>query len=861
MLTELLQRISYLFRRRRFDDDLDAELQFHLDARADELVAGGMTRPAALVQARREFGSSARMQEETRSAWQFGWVEDLASDLRYAARGFKRNPAFAATAIACLALGIGANTTMFSVAAEALFSKPSVREPQTIRSLRVGGISHLPMADYRFLRDAQVFDGLAGEHEDQHANWRIGDATYRLFAIRVSDNYFDVTGTPLTMGRGIATGEHDTAVVSWRFWNERLGGDPMVLGRKLILDGRPHTITGVLTRKHRTMFGAGISPDLYLPANDTIRMSLFARIRPGVSDAEIRSRLIAAAQELDRISPARDKRAGRIRIGEVEGLGRLRSQPEFLPIAAFFGMLMIVVSLVLVIASANVASLLLARASSRSQEMAVRLSIGAGRGRLVRQLLAETLLLGLCGAAAGLLINLFATSWLSNIHLPLPIPIRLDVQPDWRLLGYATLVAIGSSLVAGLAPAINSARAGLSATLKRGERQTAGGWNLRNGLVAGQIAVSIVLLSAGFLFLRNVSEASGMNPGFDVDHTVWASMRLVPEQYDSRDRVAALIDTALARLRGTPGVDAAAIVRVVPLNDEMDAATTIRVDGGNAVRAEWYQNDVSPDYFRTMQIPLVAGRDFRPNERGIVIVNENFARTLFGDTNPLGHTIDSDPLGKVEVIGVARNSSYFTLADRNALAVYRPYRPEAAGGQAAVLHFLARAAGRPEPITGAIRHTLDRLDPTSAIEVRPMNQALTMALLPSRAGALVLGSAGALGLSLAAVGLYGVLLYTVSRRIREIGLRVALGATPAAILRLVLRHSMGLVGAGTAVGLAIAAVAVRPLAAYLVPGVSPGDPLNFAVVAGVLFLVALAATAAPALRALRIDPLTALRHD
>jgi predicted permease len=815
-----------------------------------------------MAQARREFGPAARMHEETRSAWQFRWVEDLASDLRYAMRGIRRNPAFAVTAIACLALGIGVNTTIFSAANAVMFSRPTVRDAATLRYVKVGGISHLTMHDYRFLRDARIFEGLAGENEDQHANWRTGDATHRIFAVRVSDNYFDVTGTPLALGRGIAPGERDVAVVSWRFWQERLGGDPDILGRKLILDGRPHTVTGVLTRQHVTMFGSVMATDLYLPAGETIRLALYARLSLTAGPAETEGRLRAVAQELDRVAPLSDKRAARVRIAEIEGFGRLRSQPDFLPIVVFFGMLLVVVSLVLLIACANVASLLLARASSRAQELAIRLSIGAGRGRLVRQLLAETLLLGLCGAAAGLCVNLAATSWLSSIRLPLAIPLRLHIQPDWPLLVYATAIALASSLIAGLAPALHGARAGLAATLKRGERQTAGGWNLRNGLVAGQIAVSIVLLSAGLLFLRNLSLSSGMNPGFDIDHTVWVSMRVVPEQYDKPERVAALIDRGLERLRGTPGVEAASIARVVPLNDFMNAETTLSVDGGSPVRHEWNQNDISSDYFRTMQIPILAGRDFQRGDRSVVILNENFARALFGGANPIGHTIDSFPFGgKVEVIGVAANSSYFSLADRNALAVYRPYIPASAGGQGSTLHFLTRAAARPESILSGVREALDLVDPTSAIEVRPMNKALTMALLPSRAGALVLGSAGALGLILAAIGLYGVLLYTVSRRIREIGLRVALGASPGAVLALVLRHSLGLVGVGTAAGLTIAVFAVRPLAAYLVPGVRPGDPLNFVMVAGVLAAVALVATAAPALRALRIDPLTALRHD
>jgi ABC-type antimicrobial peptide transport system permease subunit len=276
----------------------------------------------------------------------------------------------------------------------------------------------------------------------------------------------------------------------------------------------------------------------------------------------------------------------------------------------------------------------------------------------------------------------------------------------------------------------------------------------------------------------------------------------------------------------------------------------------------WYQNDVSTGYFRAIGIPLLAGREFDRSDRDSAILNENMARALFGAANPIGRTIDSEPLGKLTVVGVVRNSSYMTLADRAALALYRPYDPKKLPGkQTSELHFMVRAAGAPEAMIAGVRTTLDRLDPTAAIEIRPMHNALTFALLPSQAGALVLGAVGLLGLTLASIGLYGVLLYSVSRRIREIGLRVALGATPAAVLKLVVLHSLVLVSVGIGAGMLLAAFAVRPLALFLIPDVRPTDPLNFVAVGAVLSLVALLATVAPALRALRIDPLIALRHE
>jgi predicted permease len=864
MLTELIHRLTHFFGRRRFENDLDAEMEFHLQTRADELEASGMTRSAALVQARREFGPGARMHEETREAWRFQWIEDLGADLRYAVRGIRRSPGFAATAIACLALGIGANTTIFSVAQEALMSQPSARDPRSLIYVRVGGMSHAAMPDYRFLRDAGAVEQLAGENAESQMNWRSGDTTSRLYTVQVTDNYFDVTGVPLTMGRGIQPGEADTVVASWRFWQRRLGADPDVLGRKLVLDGRPYTIVGVLTQGHRTMLGRGLAPDLYVPVpNDNASVSLYARLAPGMSRQAARSRIAAAVQELDRVLPRQHPRSRDIRLSDAGGLGRLTGEGGFLPVAAFFGMMMVVVTLVLLIACANVASLLLARASSRAQELAIRISIGAGRGRVVRQLLAESLLLGLCGAAAGLWINLAAVAALGRLDLPLPIPIHIDIHTDWRLLSYAAAVGMASSLIAGLAPAFHGARSGVAAALKRDQRQVGGAWNLRNTLVAGQLAVSIVLLCAGFIFLRNLAETTGTKPGFDIDRTVWASMRLAASNA-APEKVAAISDLALAKLRAVPGVQAAALVRGVPMNEEISVGAGVRAEGKtDAIHVMWYQNDVSPDYFATMGIPILAGRTFERTDREAVILNENFARRLFGNADAVGRVIDTEPLGRVTVVGVARNSSYMSFSDANKLAVYLPYGNSKLPGahRAGELEFLVRTAGPPEAARSSIRVALDSLDPTSAVETRAMANALTMALLPSQAGAVVLGSVGLLGLGLASVGLYGVLLYTVSRRIREIGLRVALGASRPAILKLVLRHSVGLVGTGLLAGIAISVLAVRPLAMFLLPNVKPTDPLNFLVVAAVLCVVAVVATVAPAVRALRVDPLTALRHE
>jgi len=858
---EAFRRLAYLFRRSRFDHDLEEELRFHLETRADELERTGITRAAALARARREFGPAARASEDTRSAWEFRWLEDLAADLRYAGRAFRRNPAFAGTAIACLALGIGANTTIFSLAEEVLFSRPSARDPESLVNIRIGGNSHAPMREYRFMRDAGIYDGLGGENEEYQVNWRHGAANDRLYAARVTENFFEVTGIPVALGRPIRTGDATAVVLSYGLWQRRFGGDPAVAGSAMTIDGRLYTVVGILPRDHRTVIGFGFSPDVYLtvPGDQGI-VALYARVPQGLTRAALIGRTKAACQELDRTYPNGNlKWANDIFVGGVTGIDRIGGN-NVIPIVAFFGMLMVVVGLVLLIACANVASMLLARAASRSQELAIRQSIGAGRWRLVRQLLAESLLLAVCGTTLGLALNLLLTRLMGNIRLPLPVPIQFVIQPDWRLLAYAAAVATLCCLATGLVPALRATHAGLSDALKHDEHQTARTrWTLRNALVTGQLAASIVLLAAGFLFLRNLVNASTSSPGFDLQHTIWSFMRLVPESYPTTEKREALISAALERLSTLPGVESAAIARIIPLNDQMTTGGTVRTDlSPQGVHVRFRENYVGPDYFRTMQIPIRQGREFLAADRQGVIINENLARRLFGAVNPVGHVLRFTTTPR-EIVGVAANSKYFTLGEEDQMALYETFG--AGGRMPENLHFLVRSAGRPEALVPAVQATLARLDNTAALETKPMSQALVFALLPSRVGAAILGSMGVLGLVLASVGLYGVLLFAVSRRIREIGLRVALGASRRSILALVMRQSAALVGSGLAVGTALAVFAVKPMAMFLVPNVHPSDVSNFIVVGLVLTLVAFIATVPPALRALRVDPMVALRHE
>jgi predicted permease len=731
-----------------------------------------------------------------------------------------------------------------------------------------GGNSGSSITDYRFLRDARVFDGMAGINVEREVNWRDGERTSRFYAGVVTDDYFSTLECPFLLGRGIAPGETTTAVLSDRVWRGTFGGDPAILGRKLILDGRVYSIAGVLPANHRSIAGFSLSPDLYIPAahaDDSVQF--YARMPKGMTVPIARSRLQSVFEQLDRIYPKEGwKRTSQVRVTGVTGFDVLNQE---LPgqITAFFAMLMIISGLVLLIGCTNVASLLLARAAGRSQELAIRLSLGASRRRIVRHLLVESLLLSILGLGVGLAIDIGCATAINHLTLPVPIPVHLVISPDWRLLWYSLCTVVVSALLSALLPALKAVRKDVNVALKQEEHQIVRGWNLRSVLVAGQLAVSIVLLAAGLLFVHNLLRATSMNPGFNVDHTIWAYMRLAPDKYNDSDQTKqmSVVRLALERLRALPGVESAAITRHVPLNGNCVTGTRLRTDMSRvAIPVQYECNNVGPDYFRAIGIPMQRGREFsaadRKGSQPVAIVNESFARTIFGNVDPVGRTITTDfknDKGKL-IVGVAKDSKYFTLSEKQRLAVYDPYF---AASEPINLHFLIRTAGAPAGYVKPITDMLGSLDSTAAIETKPMSRALGLALLPSRAGAVTLGAMGILGLVLAAIGLYGVLLYSVSRRTREIGLRVALGATPSDVLRLIGQHSLVVVGCGAIAGLALAFFAVQPLGLFLVPGLSALDSTTFFAVIGVLGAVVLPATLTPAIRALRVDPMVALRYE
>lgn len=861
---ELWRRLRHLADSRRMERDTQDEIRFHLESRIEELRAEGSSFEEARRRAQREFGGTSRIREDARAAWQFTWLEDLWSDLHLASRGFAKSPGFTLVAVLSLALGTGANTAIFSLASSFLLNKPSCRDSGTLARLRVGGNSHIPAKHFEFLRGMQLYEGVAGVREESPRNWNTGRETRRIDTFSVSDNYFDLVGVPVAQGRGIRTGETDTVVVSHQFWQSQMGAIDGVVGRTLVLDAKLYTIVGVLQDQHRTISGFGLSPALYVPAEKNSGMlAIIARLAPGTTAPQALEELAIAARELDRVYPEEHSRwSENLRYFPVEGIEAFGAVGPIYALLMFFGLLGVVVGLVLLIACANVSGLLMARTAARRQEISVRLSLGAPRNRILRQWLAESMLLAAIGTVGGLGINRLLISLAGRIEVPLPLSIRIVADADERLTLYACAIAILCALLVGIAPAIYAMREGVITGLKRSERNVGSRQRFRRVIVVGQMAACSLLLATGFLFLRNLQEASAMQVGFDTENTTWASVRLLEARYTSPEARASFVREMISGLEGIAGVERATIADMVPLTDGRFRRSPIRSSASKEAteyRYNWMH--VGPSYFETMGIPLMTGREFSPFDREnsgkVVIINQTMARQVFAEVNPVGQVIyfrDSTP---VTVVGVVADSKYTTLGENGALALYEPWF-QSPGKET---EFLVRSSESPAVVVGAIRKLFSNQDSSAAVDVKPVSQAMGLALLPSRGGAIFLGGLGALGLLLAAVGLAGMIAYSVQGRTKEIGLRVAMGATPRRVYGLIASEATWITGLGLALGLGSAVFAAQPLAMFLVPDVHTTDPIAFGAVVLVLLLVAFGATLAPARRALGIAPVQALRDE
>jgi putative ABC transport system permease protein len=837
-----------LFRRSAMQQQIEAELAFHRDmaARHDNAIP---------------LGNTAVIGEYGYDLWRFTFLENLWRDLVYARARLRRSPVLVLTALLSLGLGIGVNAAMFSLGVEFLFSEPSVRDAGSLVSVQLGGNSNSPAQVADFLRSSGLFADVTGEDEEAVTNFNDGDVTRPVFSVYTAKNYFTMLGVPMLHGRGILIDDpNEVAVLSYAFWQKQFGSDPAAVGRTLNLNGRMCTVVGILPEHHRTLIGFGYSPDVFLPQYlETTTLALYARLKPGMSIPAARVGLAAVARRMDAEMPAHYKYADAVRVSPIAGFARLQSESEMLAVGVFFALLLAVTGLVLLIACVNVASLLLARASSRRREIATRLALGASRGRLLQQLLAESLLLSLLGAAMGVALAEATAVLLARVHLPMPIPIRLQIEPDWRLAIYAAVLTTFAALACGLLPAWQSMKQSLIQDLRRESRM-----RLRRTLVAAQIAVSVIVLTTGFLFLRNLLDSTAISPGFDVLHTVRANVNMPPVGYADPAKKDEYIHRVVDSLAALPGVESAAAARVVPFNGgERFMVGIVFADNREQRHAFFFWNGVTPGYFHTMGIPLLQGRTFSAADHGekVVIVNRAFVAHYLGNRRPVGTVFLWGADGKTpyRIIGVAEGTKTLTIGEEPQPQLYEPLAQIVNDRQG--IEFVMRSAIPPALQLETVRRTLHKIEPMAGAQVNTMYSSIGLAFLPSQVGALLMGSTGLLGLLLATIGLYGVMAYSVARRTREIGVRIAIGASRAAIARMVLRDSALVTIAGTAIGLAVALFVTKPLAMFLVPGLKPADPLNFAAVALAMLLTGLAATLGPVRRAVNIDPNATLRDE
>jgi predicted permease len=820
-------------------------------------------------------------------------METLWQDVRFALRMLVKSPGFTAIAILTLALGIGANTAIFSVVNALLFRPLAVQNPDRLMVIAVqtgpdsipAEVSYPDYRDYREQSDA--FTGISAYSLNLIGLGSAGHAD-RLIASFVTSNYFSMLGIRPALGRMISPGEGDApktgavVVLGHHYWEQRFSSDPSVIGRSVSMNGQAFTIIGVVPKDFRGLFPV-VEMDAYVPIGmfeassrksefftDRNRRELhvFGMLKPGVTTQHAQASLTVIAQRLAQQYPQADQ--GQTISVIPEHLARpTPSAGRSIPVAA--GAFMILVGLVLLVACVNVANLLLARAAARKREFAVRSALGAGRSRLIRQLLTETILLALAGGAGGALLGNWVCRALETLRPLGDFPIRFDLTFDWRVFSYVSGIALLTGIIAGLIPALRVSRTDLYETLRESGRGAAGDTGrhpIRNILVIAQVAGSLVLLVASGLFMRSLARAKSIDLGFNPQNVLNVGLDPGLQGYD-QPRAEAFFRDLLRRAKSLPGVNSASIAFTVPMN-YYSTGSQVYAEGQATVAPDRKTPDagynvVSPDYFSTMQIPILEGRAFTDADTSatgpVAIINQVMAARLWPNQDPIGRKFSTESATGpfITVVGVARNSRNSDLTQPPDIFFYEPIAQNYRSTHVLQL----RSSVPPESLIPAIEALVRELDPSLPVfDVMPMERTLAgvNGYFLFHVGVAFAGVLGGLGMLLAVVGLYGVVSFSANRRTHEIGIRMALGAQPGNIFVLVLRQAVVLVAAGIGLGL-IAALAVTRLLSTMLIGVAPYDLVTFVSVASLLVVVALVACFLPARRAARLDPSIALRYE
>jgi predicted permease len=873
------------WRRKQHNFDLDDEIAHDLAMDAEERIRSGESPDEAALAARRDFGNVGLLKENIRDTWGWASLERLARDLKYGWRSLRNSPLFATMAVLSLALGIGANASVFSVINAILLQPiPGVQRASELVSLneKTSGAA-LPLIsylDYKDFRDHNsVLTGLAGIGFVAASVGQKGNCQ-RLWGLTVTGNYFDLLGVKPVAGRLLqpeddkVRGGHPVIVLTYTGWQKHFGGDPNIIGAKVQVNGREFTVLGVTPRG---FIGTDLffAPDVYFSmamqrelAGDDLQerrasRNFFAvgRLKPGMSMSRAESSLNGTAQALAQQYPQED--GGMKVVLSPPGLaGAFMRNPVIGFVAALFG----ISCLVLLVACVNLASMLLARAGDKRKETAIRLALGAGRGVLIRQLLTENLMVALAGGAGGALLAGWIMSGLSAWHPPVDLPVIVNAPVDMRVFLFALGVSSATALIFGLLPALQATKTDLVPALKN-EPVTARFryWHLRDYMVAGQVCLSVLLLFCSVLVVKSLQRSLDAPVGFQPRGEATVSFDLnmqgydEPRGYDFQKRV-------LDKVRQLPGVESAALADNIPLSLTIPFSA-VYIEGKPVPKRaadlpNAYFFAVSPDYFRTMRTRLISGREFdsrdKPEGRRVAIVDRAFGKELLDGANPLGRRFSTGPNEKpYEIVGVVETGKYFNLTTPGR-AFWTPLEAEYKAKATLVVR---TAMTPPESMVPSIRGVVRDIDPSVALfSVGSMEDQLALTFFAPRVAAIALSAFGILALVLAATGIYGVMAYAVSRRTREIGIRMAIGATQAQVLQSVARSAAILIGTGLAVGLALALTAGRFLERILY-GVEPSDPVTFATVFAIMLGVGATATFLPARRATRIDPMQALRLE
>ena len=892
-MLNLFRRLKHLIRQRQLEADLAAEIESHRAMKEDALQRAGVARDEARWQSLRSLGNPTLAREDARNVWLAPWVESVWQDTAYAFRMIGRNPGFAASMILVMALGIGSMSGVFGLVDALVLRSLPVREPDRLVYLARPSFSYPLFTGLRARSSHFLSDLSAWSVERMYVDWGTGLEAADVLA--ASGEFYTTLGVQPAGGRVFTTADDRigggadglVAVLSYAAWQRRFAGSPTVIGRTIRIDRQPFTIVGIAPRG---FFGVapGLAPEVTIPltvfdsADDlrsttSSRVHLLGRLRSGFTLASGDAALQAIWPALMEATTSRDgppdQRAHFLsRTTSLEsaraGFSRVRNQFEE-PLT----LLLALVGLLLGVATASAANLLLARGVARSREFAVRMAIGAGRLRLVRQVITETLIWTIAGAGVGLLAASWGAAALIATMTTWEEAIVLETGPTWRVLAFTLTVAFVTSAVAATLPALRATRLDAGARL-RTSRHIEGGsirrWTIGRSLVAVQIALTVLLLFGAALFGRSLLQILGQDAGVERDAVLVVSTDAEAAGYEGQ-RLAALQKQLLERIQAIPGVPSASLSRYPPISDEDGAWTqSVAIDGAPITRDPSrlvYFNVVSPDFFRTVGMRIVQGRDFTssdtPGAPRVVIVTESLARSFFPEQEAMGRRISvgrDKARQDLEIVGIVSDAKYQRLQEPARRIAYMPTAqvPDLFGERN--LFAEVRVATDTAPVGDAIRREIRSLDPAIPMRVQTVTERIRESLVNERVLARLALTIGIAALVLASAGLYGLLAYTVSRQTSEIGVRLALGAARSAMLWMVLRQCLTLAAIGTAVGI-VAAVATGRLAVNLLFQVSGADPIALTLAAAFMLTVAMCAGLVPAWRASRVDPIVALRTE